>query len=86
MTCEEGENFCAAWIDGIVTKRGCATGNEDLELLLCRTDNCNSFIFPPNRKRCHHCDGSECVMTPGELEVCVNYDENDLCYVSVESK
>lgn len=50
---------------------------------ICRTNNCNSQIYPEDRLSCVHCEGSGCVNQTNTIEVrypCANYRADDSCY------
>lgn len=82
--CEEGITECGVWVDGTVTIRGCIPENLPENLETCNEDLCNTFEWPVGRKQCNQCSGRACVLDPGTETVCVNYQEDDECYVVVQ--
>lgn len=70
------------------TIRGCLAHHLEHECnndtcVSCRSDKCNSQIFPENRLSCLHCGGSSCVNQTNTIKVryfCANYDALDECY------
>lgn len=58
---------------------------------VCRLNNCNNIIFPPNRLHCYQCNGEkECDFMPTEtttglstslmLQPCATFSELDQCF------
>lgn len=83
--------YVIAWcfvIIGGVTIRGCLShrkkpSNGTDTCQFCRSNKCNSEIFPADRLSCLHCEGSSCVNQTNTVDVrypCVNYELKDECY------
>ncbi|XP_073835559.1 uncharacterized protein [Musca autumnalis] len=92
------ECFVSVDKDG-VTRRGCLSDvNDDLfndctsgsstKCKICNTNDCNSEIFPEERKSCIQCDSalfSACEDNPSQFaQTCAIYEENDRCVTKLE--
>lgn len=74
-------------LDGI-TIRGCLPHHQQTlcntdSCSFCRSNKCNSQIFPEDRLNCLHCEGSSCVNQTNTIDVrypCAKYDADDECY------
>lgn len=57
--------------------------SNSMECATCTDANCNKFIFPEDRLKCHVCTGSSCTGSVGQY--CQLYDSNDYCFAKYEN-
>uniref|UniRef100_A0A1I8NLT5 DUF753 domain-containing protein n=1 Tax=Stomoxys calcitrans TaxID=35570 RepID=A0A1I8NLT5_STOCA len=50
---------------------------------MCDNNNCNKFVFPTNRLKCHVCEGATCSNSYGEY--CYLYSSDDYCFAKFEN-
>ncbi|XP_065369864.1 uncharacterized protein LOC135962058 [Calliphora vicina] len=53
------------------------------ECAACSGDDCNKFVFPHDRLKCHVCTGSSCSSSVGQY--CELYENNDYCFAKYEN-
>ncbi|XP_061395167.1 uncharacterized protein LOC133330774, partial [Musca vetustissima] len=53
------------------------------ECASCAENNCNKFVFPQDRLKCHVCTGSSCTSSTGQY--CELYAKNDYCFAKYEN-
>lgn len=86
-TCRQYTDTCITVVttDG-QTQRGCSSEIQAIVTSdeICDSNNCNSGVYPADRKRCHQCSGNECNQllqdNDASLQLCNNYDSNDRCF------
>lgn len=86
-TCRQYTDTCITVINAEgQTERGCSSEIQTVATIneICDDSNCNSNIYPADRKSCHQCSGNECNQllqdTDISLQVCTNYDANERCF------
>jgi hypothetical protein len=87
---ECADEFCAIWLDGNRTLRGCKPTTideiDESKRILCNTENCNNFVFPRDRLQCVKCEEHDYFcMNPKDTNSfpCKNYSPDDKCYTLI---
>lgn len=58
-------------------------GSDGDECATCSDFNCNKFVFPKDRLRCHVCTGDSCTSSTGQY--CELYHKDDYCFAKYEN-
>lgn len=72
-----------------MTVRKCSADCVENECEMCDGSDCNSAVFPNDRRQCYQCDSSTtgCIaaeLTPAQFTPCLKYTADENCYTVVE--